>query len=59
MNKVDLENITSRVALDLFSFRHPAFSVIDNPKSMEAAVNDAVFVINQFIKYVNETTEEN
>jgi predicted methyltransferase len=53
----DLEDIVSLVAKDLFDYRNPGFSPVDNPKSVQTAIDDAAFVINKFISYFNRLAE--
>jgi predicted methyltransferase len=57
MNVSDLEDIVSRVALDFFHQKNPGFSAIDNPKSVQTAIEDTAFVINKFISYFNKLAE--
>jgi hypothetical protein len=57
MKVTDLEDIVSRVALDFFHFKNPGFSAIDNPKSVQTAIDDTAFVINKFIGYFNQMAE--
>jgi len=57
MNVNDLEDIVSRVALEFFKYKNPGFSAVDNPKSVQTAIDDAAFIINKFISYFNELAE--
>lgn len=54
----DLEDIVGRVAMDFFNYKNPGFSTIDNPKSVQTAIDETAFIINKFIKYFNEMAEE-
>lgn len=54
----DLEDIVSRVSMDFFNYKHPNFTAIDNPKSVQVCIDDAAFVINKFISYFNQMAEE-
>lgn len=53
----DLEDIVSRVSMDFFKFKHPEFNAIDNPKSVQACIDDTAFIINKFISYFNALAE--
>lgn len=53
----DLEDIVGRVAMDFFNYKNPGFSAVDNPKSVQTAIDDTAFVINKFISYFNSAAE--
>jgi len=57
MKVSDLEDIVSRVSLDFFENKNPGFSALDNPKSVQSAIDDTAFIINKFIFYFNELAE--
>jgi hypothetical protein len=57
MKVSDLEDIVSRVALEFFQYKNPGFSAVDNPKSVQTAIDDTAFVINKFISYFNDLAE--
>lgn len=54
----DLEEIVSRVSKEFFDYKNPGFSAVDNPKSVQTAIDDTVFIINKFIGYFNSIAEE-
>ena len=53
----DLEDIVGKVAMDFFNYKNPGFSVADNPKSVQTAIDDTAFIINKFINYFNAAVE--
>ena len=53
----DLEDIVSKVSMDYFKYKYPDFSPLDNPKSVQSAIDDTAFVINKFIAYFNQLAE--
>jgi len=53
----DLEDIVSRVSMDYFGYKNPGFSALDNPKSVQSAIDDTAFIINKFISYFNQLAE--
>jgi hypothetical protein len=53
----DLEDIVSLVAKDFFDYKNPGFSAVDNPKSVQTAIDDTAFIINKFIGYFNQLAE--
>ena len=54
----DLEDIVSRVAMDFFNYKNPGFTPIDNPKSVQTAIDETAFIINKFIGYFNTLAEQ-
>jgi len=54
----DLEDIVSRVSMDFFSYKNPDFSAVDNPKSVQTAIDDTAFIINKFITYFNDLADQ-
>ena len=58
MKASDLEDIVSKVSMDLFNYRHPGFSAADNPTSVKSCIDDSAFVISKFISYVDALTED-
>ena len=57
MNLNDLEDIVSKVSMDFFNYKNPGFSALDNPKSVQTAIDDTAFIINKFITYFNQLAE--
>lgn len=53
----DLEEIVGLVAMDYFKYKNPDFSPVDNPKSVQSAIDDTAFIINKFIGYFNDLAE--
>lgn len=53
----DLEEIVSRVSKEFFEYKNPGFSAVDNPKSVQVAIDDTAFIINKFITYFNQLAE--
>ena len=53
----DLEEIVSRVSKDFFEYKNPDFSAVDNPRSVQSAIDDTAFIINKFITYFNQLAE--
>ena len=53
----DLEEIVSKVSMDYFKYKNPDFSALDNPKSVQSAIDDTAFIINKFITYFNQLAE--
>lgn len=54
----DLEDIVTKVSMDLFNYKYPEFNLVDNPKSLQGCIDDTAFVINKFITYFNKLAEE-
>lgn len=59
MKLSDLEDIVGKISLDFFEYKNPGFSPLDNPKSVQTAIDDSAFIINKFIEYFNILAEEN
>lgn len=57
MKVSDLEEIVGRVSMDFFKYKNPGFSAIDNPKSVQVAIDDTAFIVNKFITYFNQLAE--
>lgn len=54
----DLEDIVSRVAMDVFNERYPNKNVLENTQAMQDCISDSAFIINKFIMYFNYMAEE-
>ncbi len=57
MKLSDLEDIVGKVSLDFFHYKNPGFSAVDNPKSVQTAIDDSAFIINKFIQYFNDLAD--
>lgn len=53
----DLEDLVSKVSMDYFKYKNPDFSPLDNPKSVQSAIDETAFIINKFIGYFNQLAE--
>jgi|688.fasta_scaffold954303_2 predicted methyltransferase len=58
MKVSDLEDIVSVVSKEFFEYKNPGHSAVDNPKSVQNAIDDTAFIINKFINYFNKLAEE-
>lgn len=58
MKLSDLEDIVGVVSMEYFKYKHPDFSVLDNPRSVQSCIDDTAFIINKFIAHFNRLAEE-
>lgn len=49
-----MEQAVSEIALDLFEMRHEDKNPIDNKTELDECISDVVFIVNTFMRKMNE-----
>ena len=49
-----MEQAVSEIALDLFEMRHEDKNPIDNKVELDECISDLVFIVNTFMRKMNE-----